>query len=41
MSGPLSVMLSNISMPKIQDVIVQKLQAKFYNRHVEEIVNRC
>ena len=41
MGGPLSVILSNIYMAKMEDDVVEKYQPKFYKRYVDDIINRC
>ena len=40
MDGPLSVTLSDISMAKMKDDVVEKYQPKFYKRYVDDIINR-
>ena len=40
MGGPLSVILSNIYMAKMEDDVVEKYQPKFYKRYVDDIINR-
>ena len=39
MGGPLSVILSDIYMAKMEDDVVEKYQPKFYKRYVDDIIN--